>query len=359
MRNGIALLGLAAIAVASRRAAALLVGRVAPSGRCLEPPGGAADRGRPDGDNTDLYAFVTPDKPDTVDDRRELHPARGAGRRAELRAVRRRRPLRDPRRQQRRRARTTHLPVPVQDRIRNPNTFLYNTGPIGSTDARPERPADLHAHPRRRARRRCVDVARRLPVPPANVGPRSTPNYDAFASGGDQRSAAARRSSRASATTRSSSTSARSSTWAASSVQRVHLIALPAAGRGRRRRLQRAHDRPAGADRTDSSLHRARTAHRHLREREPAEGQDPAEGRHVRDERGRWVQVSRLGNPLVNEVVIPLGEEGSAGTRPIRADDEQFEKYYAEPELAGLDELPLPGLPDAPTTNRRISSLFS
>ncbi len=46
-----------------------------------------------------------------------------------------------------------------------------------------------------------------------------------------------------------------------------------------------------------------------------------------------WVQVSRLGNPLVNEVVIPtnLKDQWNSST-PDR--DKQFEKYYTNPILA-------------------------
>jgi hypothetical protein len=46
-----------------------------------------------------------------------------------------------------------------------------------------------------------------------------------------------------------------------------------------------------------------------------------------------WVQVSRLGNPLINEVVIPteLKDKWNA-TSP--ADDKQFQKYYENPILA-------------------------
>jgi uncharacterized protein DUF4331 len=56
------------------------------------------------------------------------------------------------------------------------------------------------------------------------------------------------------------------------------------------------------------------------------------------DDDGRgddWVQVSRLGNPLVNEVVIPLGlKDKFNSTEP--ADDAQYAKYVLEPELAKL-----------------------
>jgi hypothetical protein len=55
------------------------------------------------------------------------------------------------------------------------------------------------------------------------------------------------------------------------------------------------------------------------------------------DERkgGDWVQVSRLGNPLVNEVVIPVGlKDKFNSTQP--ADDAQYAKFVLEPELAKL-----------------------
>ena len=49
--------------------------------------------------------------------------------------------------------------------------------------------------------------------------------------------------------------------------------------------------------------------------------------------KGTWVQVSRIGNPLINEVVIPtqLKDEWNS-TSP--ADDKQFAKYYENPILA-------------------------
>jgi hypothetical protein len=50
---------------------------------------------------------------------------------------------------------------------------------------------------------------------------------------------------------------------------------------------------------------------------------------------GDWVQVSRLGNPLVNEVVIPLKLKDQFNrTQP--ADDAQYAQYVLNPELARL-----------------------
>jgi hypothetical protein len=54
--------------------------------------------------------------------------------------------------------------------------------------------------------------------------------------------------------------------------------------------------------------------------------------------RDGWVQVSRLGEPLVNEVIIPLGKK-DLWNRADPADDSQFEKYYKAPELAGIENL--------------------
>ena len=63
----------------------------------------------------------------------------------------------------------------------------------------------------------------------------------------------------------------------------------------------------------------------------------------------RWQQVSRLGEPLINEVVIPLGKK-DLWNRSDPADDKQFERFYLKPELAGiLNALYSVG---APTENR-------
>lgn len=51
--------------------------------------------------------------------------------------------------------------------------------------------------------------------------------------------------------------------------------------------------------------------------------------------RVRWQQVSRLGNPLVNELLIPLGQKDRwNATDP--ADDAQSERFYLKPELAAV-----------------------
>src|SRR5262249_22662802 len=131
-------------------------------------------------DSTDLYAFVSPDQPDTVtilanyvpleapaggpnfyefgdDVRYEINISNRGSARADI---------------------TYRFEFEVE--VRNPETFLYNTGPITSLGAPTWSRRQLFTVPRRRGDR--VDVlGRRLVSPPCNIGPRSTPNYAALA----------------------------------------------------------------------------------------------------------------------------------------------------------------------------------
>jgi Domain of unknown function (DUF4331) len=58
---------------------------------------------------------------------------------------------------------------------------------------------------------------------------------------------------------------------------------------------------------------------------------------------GPFTQVSRLANPLVNEVIIPLGKKDFWNTQQP-AHDKQFAQYVAHPELAGLLPVLYPGV---------------
>lgn len=63
------------------------------------------------------------------------------------------------------------------------------------------------------------------------------------------------------------------------------------------------------------------------------------------------VQVSRLGNPLVNEVVIPLGRKDEFNATGPKTDAANFGKYVTSPELARVINALFPGL-GVPETNR-------
>jgi hypothetical protein len=52
--------------------------------------------------------------------------------------------------------------------------------------------------------------------------------------------------------------------------------------------------------------------------------------------KGKWVQVSRLGNPLVNEVVIPLGKKDQFNRTQPQDDAKNYGAFVVKPELAHL-----------------------
>ena len=50
---------------------------------------------------------------------------------------------------------------------------------------------------------------------------------------------------------------------------------------------------------------------------------------------GNWVQVSRLGMPLTNEVIIPIGMKDKWNSKkPANGNDSEFTPYFINPELA-------------------------
>ncbi len=63
---------------------------------------------------------------------------------------------------------------------------------------------------------------------------------------------------------------------------------------------------------------------------------------HPHDNTGPWMQVSRLGNPLINEVIIPMGQKDYWNTQ-CPSGDAQFSQYYDHPSLAGLLNVLYPG----------------
>ena len=66
---------------------------------------------------------------------------------------------------------------------------------------------------------------------------------------------------------------------------------------------------------------------------------------------GDWAQVSRLGNPLINEVLIGIGDkDGWNASNPVN--DGDYESRYTDPELAAIINTIYPSLPDARTTGR-------
>ena len=71
---------------------------------------------------------------------------------------------------------------------------------------------------------------------------------------------------------------------------------------------------------------------------------------------GDWVQVSRLGNPLFNEVINPMGVKDLWNSLPPAADSD-FLKYVQHPELAGLLPVLYPGPPGGPAVFPNLAGL--
>ena len=64
-------------------------------------------------------------------------------------------------------------------KVRNPNSFLYNTGPIDSLDDTDWNMPQTYRVTEVRGRSRDV-LGTRLPTPPVNIGPRSIPAYESL-----------------------------------------------------------------------------------------------------------------------------------------------------------------------------------
>ena len=141
----------------------------------------------PVADNTDVYAFVSPDRPDTVtlianfiplqkpdggpnfyefgdDVLYEIHISNSGDGMADI-----------------------SYQFNFRTVVRNNNTFLYNTGPIESIDDTDWNRPQFYSVKRVERNGRTVTLGDNLPTPPVNIGPRSTPNYAKLAGQAVQR----------------------------------------------------------------------------------------------------------------------------------------------------------------------------
>ncbi len=304
----------------------------------------------PVADSTDVYAFVSPDKPDTVtiianyiplqqpdggpnfyefgdkDVAYDIHISHDARMAADI----------------------TYRFI-FHTRVRNPKTFLYNTGPIGYLrDPNWNRPQLYSVQ--RTENGRTVFVARALPVPPVNVGPRSTPDYATLA-----KSAVHRRGNRTFFAGQRADAfhvdlgsvfdlgGLRPFNQAhliplekmdgINSVQsyNVHTIALQVPISD----LTRYHNTPTNVMSPSAVIGVWTRA-----SRRKSRIFDKKAGKFV--SRGPFVQVSRLGNPLFNEVLVPMAEKDKWNSRGPRG-DKAYAEYVNKPELAGLLPVLYPG----------------
>ncbi len=305
----------------------------------------------PVADSADLYAFVDPKQPDSVtilanyvplqdpaggpnffefgdDVLYEIHVTNGQDVRREI-----------------------TYGLRFRTHVRSPYTFLYNTGPVESLDS-----ANLNRFQTytltRTEKGRTRTLLRNAPVAPANVGPRSMPRYTDLVAAAIQPlpgGGSAFAGPRADGfyvdlgsvfdllTLRPFQNLHRFRTPADDSVNtlaglNVHTIAL----RLPIRQLTRDGHRPGGVDDPGSVIGVYTSASR--RRARMLDDDD----RHDRSY-GKWQQISRLGNPLFNEVLVPMVRK-DAWNRTEPKDDRAFEAGVLDPEVSRLLPALYPGV---------------
>jgi hypothetical protein len=230
---------------------------------------------------------------------------------------------------------------------RNGNTFLYNTGPITSlSDANWNRPQTYSVtlvHFRKNGKveeggkNGPVVLGSDIPTPPDNIGPRSTPNYDALAAAavttlpGGIKVFAGQRDDPFYVDLGSVFDLAGLRPF-----NPFHLIPLGAApGRDSLKNdnthsieIQVPIEQLVQIPKTTVGIYASasRSKERVFRDDGTIDGHGP------------FVQVSRLGNPLINEVVIPLGQK-DYWNREDPSGDSQFEHFYSTPEVSHLENV--------------------
>jgi Domain of unknown function (DUF4331) len=356
MKRGFALVAALAALVAAALAAALTQHAgptAAQASSHREAPNIAED---PGADNTDLYAFRTQDAPGTVtivanyvpleepaggpnfgqfddDVLYEIHVDNTGDAREDL-----------------------TYQFRFKTGLRNPNTFLYNTNRIGSLDDPAwNRPQTYSVTLVDERTHQSKVLAENVRTPPVNIGPRSTPNdagqYDALAA--------------AAVKTLPDGTKL----FAGQRDDPFFVDLGSIFDLGGLRPFNTFHVLPLGTAPGVDGVGGYNTHSIVMQVPISQIGSPPnkvlgiyasASRQQVRildrssggeNNAGQWVQVSRLGNPLVNEVLIPLGQK-DRWNRSDPEDDAQFARNYTNPELAGLINFLYPGLPDIPTTNR-------
>ncbi len=304
----------------------------------------------PVADSTDVYAFVSPDRPDTVtlianyiplqgpaggpnfyefgdDVLYEIHVDNDGDAEPDV-----------------------TYQFRFTSRVRNPRSFLYNTGPIEALNSKSWNRRQFYSVTKVVEGHQPVVLADRVPCPPCNIGPRSTPTYAALAD----------------AATRSLPTGERvyagqraegfyvdlgsifdlldlrpfqdlhllpspAALGVSSTAQvNVHTIAIqvPIRDLTRNRRRPRQVDDPAASIGVWTSASRQKVLVR-----------EPSDDRST----GPYVQVSRLGNPLFNEVIVPMGRKDEWNS-VAPAGDEVYREYVERPEVSALLPVLYPGV---------------
>jgi hypothetical protein len=257
-----------------------------------------------------------------------------------------------------------------ETRNTNPNTFLYNTGPITALDSatwnRRQRYSVTKVVRRPGRRAKSTLLASGLATPPCNIGPRSTPDYATLASKAVKKLQ--------SGETVFAGQRAEGFFVDLGSVfdlatlrpfQNLHLIPTAAAPGVDALADVNVHSLAIQVPISDLTV-------------DGSVPTDPMSSKAVigvwgaasrqkggvrsggsRSGVGPWVQVSRLGNPLFNEVIVPLARKDEWNSQGP-ADDSEFAKYVARPELAALLPVLYPGVfPNLAALNKDRADLLA
>jgi Domain of unknown function (DUF4331) len=304
----------------------------------------------PTADNTDLYAFVSPDKPNTVTIIANYIPLEEPAGGPNFNAF----------------GDDVLYSINIDNtgdgeddiqyqfrfetRIRNKDTFLYNTGPITSLNDRDWNMPQTYSVTRVQKGKSKV-IGRNLKTPPVNVGPRSTPNYadladDAVKTIDDGiKVFAGQRDDPFYVDLGSIFDLAGLRPF-----NPAHIIPLPQAD---------------GVDDVSGFNTHTIAIQVPIKQLKGPDGQmnigiyasalrqktSVLRDDGTIDHNGPWVQVSRLGEPLINEVIIPLGKKDFWNRRDP-SEDAQFVKYYQNPEVTRLANALYPVLDNASETGR-------
>ncbi|GAB1691495.1 DUF4331 domain-containing protein [Krasilnikovia sp. M28-CT-15] len=313
----------------------------------------------PVADSSDLYAFVSPDHPDTVtiianyvplqlpasgpnffefgdDVLYEIHVDSNGDGRPDL-----------------------TYQFRFRTELRNNNTFLYNTGPIESLDSENWNRRQFFSVTKVDAHGKHEVLARKLPCPPCNVGPLSIPDYNKLA---DDAVHHLETGEKVFAGQRADAffvdLGAIFDLGTLRPFQDKHLVGKKLfnyAGKA----VNATDELNVHSIAIQVPMHMVRRdGKKKVRGRDPGAviGVWTSASRRqvqIRDGRkagedvevGPQVQVSRLGNPLFNEVIVPMAEKDKWNSLPP-TEDKRFAKFVEKPELAGLLPVLYPGLFD-------------
>jgi hypothetical protein len=303
----------------------------------------------PAADNTDTYAFVSPDRPDSVTivaNSIPLEEPAGGPNFAKF-------------------ADSVLYAINVDNngdgqedvkyefrfktQVLNGNTFLYNTGPITSLSDPDWNIRQTYSVTRVTGAGKSEVLGDNIPTPPVNIGPRSTPDYESLANAavtelpGGIKVFAGQRDDPFFVDLGSAF-----DLLGLRPFNPFHVIPLPA---------EHGVDGVAGFN-THSIVIQVPTAQ--LVATGPTIGVYASASRQrltilqkdgTRKSEGDWIQVSRLAEPLINEAVIGLGQKDLwNGSEP--EDDAQFVGRYTDPEVTALENALYPVLDNAPETGR-------